>query len=216
MSSPLSDLEEVGARFTGDQLDPNPQSIGGQTDLVFTRTFKVSAVNAPNYLYQIRSTFSAPATRVMDAKIPTAYLVAQRLVAVNDADMHLVCVFAQLPSTWYTDASYQNVPFPGVLQSSLYTPYDFEFRASALTLSTQTRYEHTYFLGPQNAIAPRPRFKVFDVHGYRTSVIDDNTNPSADEYIGLVNARQEIVIESVVLPWKGDIYDRRTLFALAK
>lgn len=212
----LSDLERVGDSQPGDATDPNPQTLGGQTDLVFSRTYKILGSSLANYLFQIKSTTVAPATRITDATITSAYLVAQKYKRIDEVNGHLICVFAQIPSTWSTDHQYQTIPFPGVQQSSLYTPYDFEFRPSAASFSTQIRYEHAYFLGPANGIATRPRFKPTNNQGYRTSVITDDTNPTADQYISMVNGRQELVIESVVLPWKGDIFVRRTLFALAK
>jgi hypothetical protein len=211
-STAFAGLEPVGASEPGDALDPNPQTLGGQTDLVFTRRFRVNGANAADYLFQILN----PASAVVDSDITDAYLVNQRLQRINQVDQHLVCVFAQIPSRWSSDVSYQNVTFPGVDRSELYAPGEFEFRSSPTSISTQVRYDHEYFLGPIQGIATFPRFKPVDSQGLRVSTITDYTTPSADTYISMVNGRQEIVVESVVLPWKGNIFDRRTLYALAK
>jgi hypothetical protein len=131
--------------------------------------------------------------------------------------MHLLCVFAQIPSTWMTDATYETVTFPGVLPSSLYVTDEFEFRSGPTSFDTQVRKEHAYFLGPQSSIATFDRFKPVDaVTGLRVSTISDFTVPSSDEYISLVQSRGEIIVSSVVLRWKGDILDRVTKYALAK
>lgn len=208
----LRDLETVGDAETGDTLDPNPQTVGGSTDIVFTRTYKVNNSVAASYLFQI---LDAP-VRVMDDKYTDAYLVKQRLNRIDQVNSHLTCVFAQIPSTWQSDANYQAITMPGVDRSSLYAPTDFDFRGSPISISTQIRYEHAYFLGPISSIATRQRFRPVDADGVRVSVINDQTYPSANEYISMVNGRQELVMESIVLPWRGDIWDRRTLFALAK
>lgn len=207
----LSELEVVGAQVAGDSIDPNPGTIGGQNDYVFTRTFKVNSNVVKNYLFPILN----PPMRIVDSKIQNAYLVNQRAVKVDDINDHLICVFAQIPSAW-NESKYQPVTFPGVEVSSLFTPFDFPFRSSPYTKPTQARYYYQYFLGPISGIPTYPTFQPVDRQGNRVSVITDWTDPSADEYIALCASRGEIVTESVVLPWRGDIWALRTLFAVAK
>jgi hypothetical protein len=209
----LSDLEQVGQQTSGDQLDPNIQTPGGQNDLVFTRTYKVNSNVVKNYTYQILDSN----VRITDATISNAYLVHQRAVRLDEVNMHLICTFAQIPSTWQTDATYEAVTFPGVAPSSLYVPDEFEFRSGPTSFDTQVRKEHAYFLGPQSGIATFERFKPVDaMTGLRVSTITDFTVPSSDQYISLVQGRGEIVVSSVVMRWKGDIWDRTTKYALAK
>lgn len=204
-------LELVGSQVAGDSLDTNPGTIGGLNDWVFSRTYKVRSSLLQNYLFQILN----PLVRVTDDTNPTAYLVKQRAVRHDEVNVHLTCVFAMLPSAW-DESKYQPVTFPGVLPSTVYASSDFPFRASAYTKTTQCRHHHQYFLGPINAIPTVPVFQPVDQFGNRVSVISDWTTPSADEYIGLVNNRGEIVTESVVLPWKGDLWNLRSTYAVAK
>lgn len=204
-------LELVGSQTAGDALDLNPGTIGGLNDWAFSRTYKVRSSVLENYLFQILS----PAVRVTDDTNPTAYLVKQRAVRLDEVNVHLICVFSMIPSQW-DESKYQPVTFPGVLPSTLYTPADFPFRSSSYTKTTQCRHNHQYFLGPINSIPTVPLFQPVDSDGNRVSVITDYTTPSSDEYISLVASRGEIVTESVVLPYRGDIWDLRTTFSIAK
>jgi hypothetical protein len=133
----------------------------------------------------------------------------------DKADGILTCVFAQVPTPW-DEPMFRTVPFPGVGPSNFYTPRDFSFRSSPISLATQTRYYHEYFYGPQDSISTYPLFQPVDEDGNRVGVITDYTVPSADYYISAVQGRQEIVSESVVINWMGFIQERRTLFAIAK
>lgn len=204
-------LEQVGEQMAGDSLDFNPGTVGGQNDYVFTRTYKVNSNNVQAFLYQILN----PAVRVTDATIPNAYLVKQRASKVDEVNMHLSCVFAQIPSSW---DDFKDVPasFPGVLPSTLYTPYDFPYRSSTYTKESKCRYNFQYFLGPPRTIPTVPLFQPVDSDGNRVSVISDFTTPSADTYISLVGNRGEIVLHSTVNKWKGDIWELKTTYAEAK
>lgn len=204
-------LELVGSQTAGDALEVNPGTIGGLNDWVFSRTYKVRSSVLKNYLFQILN----PAIRVTDDTNSSAYLVKQHASRMDEVNVHLTCVFAQIPSQW-DESRYQPVTFPGVLPSTLYSPADFPFRSSAYTKTTQCRHHHQYFLGPINSIPTVALFQPVDSAGSRVSVISDYTTPSADEYISLVNNRGEIVTESVIMPWKGDIYDLRTTYAVSK
>lgn len=206
-------LEVVGSQVAGDQIDPNPQTVGGLTDLVFTRTYKVNSNSLSGFIFQILN----PAVRVTDATVPNAYLVKQRATKIDEVNVHLQCVFAQIPSQWMSDATYETTTFPGVEPSSLFAPTEFDFRSGPTSFNTQVRMQHDYFLGPISGIATIPRFKPVNMAtGLRVSTITDQTNPSSDEYISMVGGRREIVVDSVVVKWMGDIWDRRTRFALAK
>jgi hypothetical protein len=207
----FTDLEAVGSRVPGDALDPNRGTIGGRNDWVFSRTYKVNGTLIENYLFRILD----PAIRVTDDTVTNAYLVDQRATKLDENNMTLTCVFAQIPTAW-NESKYQPASFPGVLPSTLYTPYDFPFRSSTYTKTSQCRHAHQYFLGPIWSIPTLPLFQPVDSDGNRVSVISDYTSPSADEYISLVSSRGEIILESVVLPWRGDIWDLRTTYAVAK
>lgn len=204
-------LELVGSQTAGDSLDVNPGTVGGLNDWVFSRTYKVRSSSLSSYLFQILN----PAVRVFDDTNTSAYLVKQRAVRHDEVNVHLTCVFSMIPSAW-DESKYQPVTFPGVLPSSVYAATDFPFRASSYTKTTQCRHHHQYFLGPISSIPTVDLFQPVDSDGTRVSVISDFTTPSADEYIALVNNRAEIVTESVVLPFKGDIWGLRTTYAVAK
>lgn len=209
----LADLERVGSLVAGDSLDPNPQTAGGLTDLVFTRNFKVNSAVVGDYLYRILD----PIVVVMDLEITNAYLVAQRATKIDDVNMNLACVFAQIPSMWTSDSAYETVTFPGVAPSALFAPGEFDFRTGAASYNTLVRRQHDYFLGPLKAIPTIPRFRPVDVQtGLRVSQITDYTFPSSDEYISMVGGRREIVVDSVPQRWKGNIFNRVTRFAQAK
>lgn len=207
----FTDLEIVGEQVAGDSLDLNQGTVGGLNDFVFSRTYRVNSRVVQNYLFQILN----PSVRVTDDTIPSAYLVRQRATKVDEVNLHLTCVFAQLPSSW---DDFKEVPasFPGVLPSTLYSPYDFPFRNSTYTKESKCRYNYQYFLGPPRTIPTVPLFQPIDSDGNRVSVISDYTFPSADEYISLVGNRGEIVLSSVIQPWKGDIWALRTTYAEAK
>lgn len=204
-------LEQVGSLVVGDSLEVNPGTVGGLNDFVFTRTYKVNTNVIQNYLFQILN----PPNRITDDTITTAYLVKQSSRKIDDVNHHLTCVFAQIPSQW-DQSSYQTVPFPGVAVSSLYTAFDFPFRSSIYSYPSQCRHNWQYFLGPISSIPTATKFQPVDDQGNRVSVITDWTNPSCDEYIAMVNSRREIITESVVINYKGDIWGLRTTYALAK
>lgn len=207
----LLDLEEIGSGEVGVSMNPMPQTVGGSTNLQITRRYKVRSADATSYLFQILN----PNVRITDPTFPDAYLVDQTISGKDKADGVLTCVFCQIPTRW--DEPYPNpVPFPGVLPSSLMTPFDFPFRSSAQSLYSTAFVRHQYFLGPQVNVPTLPIFQPIDQFGNRTSVLDDWTAPSSDRYVAMVGAREEIIISSVVHPWRGDIYDQRSLIALAK
>lgn len=207
----LRDLEEHGSAEVGVSVVPAQQTRGGSTNLRIVRRYRVAANVATQYLFQILN----PAFRITDPTFPDAYLVDQSLSRQDDANAILTCEFCQVPTGW--DEAYPNpVPFPGVLPSSLMSPYDFKFRSSPQSLYSAAVIRHSYQLGPLSSIATLPVFQPVDQFGNKTSVLDDWTDPSSDRYVAAVDSRQEIVISSVIHPWRGDIWDLRSLVALAK
>jgi hypothetical protein len=212
----LNDLEEIGSAEIGIGVQSAVQTPGGGTNLVIKRRFKVSTQVYTQYLFQILN----PVSYIKDKKYngasstTPAYLVKQWTEGLDKANADLFCMFAMVPST-YNEYDSQTISLPGVQKSSLYDPSEFLFRNSSITKRTQVRIEHAYFLGNPQGIATYEEFNVMDSSGVRTNLVTDNTDPSADEYISMVNGSQEIVIESPVKPWMGDIWERRTVFALA-
>lgn len=208
----LRDLQEQGSAEIGVSMDNSPQTVGGATNLRITRRYKVRSNIADTYLFQIIDA----AVRITDPTYPDAYLVKQSLGPRDEADAILTCVFCQIPTIWRTDGGTQPIVFPGVLPSSLMSPYDFKFRGSAGSIVTQTRWERQYFLGPLTAIPLVPLFQPVDQFNNRVSVLDDWTSPSSDEYVAMTTGRQEIVTECSANRWMGDIFERKTLYAIAK
>lgn len=209
--SSLRDLEEQGSAEIGVALMPAQQTTGGLTNLLITRRYKVRSADVGNYLYQILNA----SVRITDPAFTDAYLVRQSVSGYDQSNGILTCQFAQIPQEW-DEAFFNAVTFPGVSPSSLYEPVDFPWRSGSVSFETQARYNHKYFLGPINSIPTVPKFAPVDMFGNRVSQIDDWTTPSADEYVGMIQSRQEICVSSVVLNWMGDIWDRRTLYAIAK
>lgn len=206
----LRELEEIGSGEIGVSLDRMPQTQGGANNLMITRRYKVRSDIATTYLFQILD----PNVRITDLTFPNAYLVSQAIGGKDKADGVLTCVFCQIPTRW--DEAYPNpVPFPGVLPSSLMTPFDFKFRSSAQSLYSTAFVRHEYFLGPLQNVPVLPLFQPIDQFGNKTSVLDDWSAPSSDEYVAMTSARREIVISSVVHPFRGDIYETKSLIAVA-
>ena len=216
-----TDLEETGSAEVGNGLSPNVQTAGGATNLVITRRFKVNSQKYQNYLFQL---LNPAAGYYQDKKYNTsatnptqtpAYLVGQHVSPLDESNCTLTCIFAQVP-TVYDEYNFGAETFPGVSLSSLYTPADFLFRSAPISIRTQIRINHTYYLGNPTGIPTYKLFNPLTIQGIRTNQITDQTTPSADEYIAQSMGGQELVMDSSVLPWKGDIWECRTTFALAK
>jgi hypothetical protein len=205
-------LEPVGDAVQGDQINLTPQTPGGASDMTFTRTFRVNSQDLPTYLVQI---IDAP-TPIVDYQYPNAYLVQQQARRHNDIDVHLLCVFAQVPSPWAEDGGYAVETFPGVARSSLYPPDGFPWRNSSSSFETQIRREHSYQLGSLSGCATFPRFAPVDAHGNRVSVLTDYTSPSVDTWIAMVYGRQEIVVSSTASRWRGPIWEIITRYAVCQ
>ncbi len=215
----LTDLEEVGSAEVGAGVLAAIQTAGGATNLTVRRRFRVNANSYTNYLFQLLN--PPGGAYIQDKKynvaggLTPAYLVDQHMEGLNTVDGVLVCDFAMVPSV-YNEYTAQVVSFPGVSLSSLYSPEQFNFRSSPITLMTQVRKNHVFFLGNPQGFPTYPLFVVLTNQGYRTNAVTDQTTPPANEYIAKVVGRQEIVIDSSVIPWRGDIWECRTTFALAQ
>lgn len=214
-------LEEIGSAEVGNGVKVAIQTGGGANNLIVNRRFKVNANEYTSFLYQL---LNPAAGYIQDKKYNTsatnptlspAYLVDQVVEPLDQANAYLRYVFAMVP-TAYDEFNYETENFPGVAISSLYADTDFLFRSAPINRKTQIRRNHTWYLGNPTGIATYDEFEVINSQGLRTSVITDQTTPSADEYISMVNGRQEIVIDSAVRPWMGDIWECVTTFALAK
>jgi len=205
-------LEQVGDAVQGDQINLTPQAVGGASDMTFTRTFRVNSQDLPSYLVQI---IDAP-NPVVDFQYTNAYLVQQQARRINQIDVHLLCVYAQVPSPWSEDGGYAVETFPGVVRSNLYQADGFPWRSSTSSFETQIRNEHSYQLGTLSGCATYPRFAPVDQQGYRVSVLTDYTSPSVDEWISMVYGQQEIVVSSTARRWRGPIWEVITRYAQAK
>ena len=73
-----------------------------------------------------------------------------------------------------------------------------------------------YFLSNPGDIPVFNEFRPTDQYGTEVTQIDDNTIPSADEYIAMVQGLQEIIKQSTVRKWMGDIWVRETLYVHPK
>lgn len=209
----LQDLEEIrGSAQVGVATDIPVQTPGGDQNLIIDRQYKVLAVNKSNYIFDILD----PVTAITDPSYPSAYLVKQSFSKLDDVNAILHCRFAMVPVSWITDYDSQSVTFPGILPSSLYAPNEFDFRSAASSIDTMVRRQHDYFYGNPTGIPVYDRFRPVDQFGNQVSVITDYTDPSADQYIAMVQGRQEITVKSIVKPWMGWIFERLTLYAIAQ
>ena len=210
----------MGSAEAGNGIRVAIQTGGGANNLIIKRRYKVNANAYSQYLYQL---LNPAGGYIQDKKynssanpaLTPAYLVDQEVEPLDKVNAVLVYTFAMLP-TVYNEYNFESITFPGVALSSLYEPNEFRFRTNSITLRTQVRRNHRFFLGNPTGIPTYDEFTVMNNQGMDTNVITDTTTPPADEYISMVNGRQEIVKDSSVIPWMGDIWECLTTFALAK
>ncbi|MDP1581209.1 MAG: hypothetical protein Q8M02_13120 [Candidatus Didemnitutus sp.] len=178
---------------------------------IITRDYEMRVEDQAEYIVALEN----PTT--LDPVFTNAVIVAQsvREKAGDNTVCYLRRVFAEVPQEW--DEFIDRVEtFPGVALSALYAPAEFYFRNSQTTLRSRCRLNRRYSLGHPEAILEHKKFQAFDADGVATSVINDYTTPSADEYIAMVYGRNELVMWSVPRKWMGDIYVLETLYAQAK
>jgi hypothetical protein len=146
-----------------------------------------------------------------------AVIVDQKIepLSENHAECELVRVFAEVP-TPYDEYIERAITFPAVAPSQLYAPADFYFRSAQVSRWTSGRMARAYFLSNPGDIPVFNEFRPTDQYGTEVTQIDDNTIPSADEYIAMVQGLQEIIKQSTVRKWMGDIWVRETLYVHPK
>lgn len=207
-----TDLEPVGEAIIGQSFRTNFQvSVGGNNNRVITRRFKMKIADADYYQQALIS------PTLYDETYPLAVIIDQAVEKIpgNKVDAFLDRIFAEVPTEW-NQPDDRVITFPGVARSSLYALAEFDFRTSQVSLRTDIRENHKYFLGDPKGIPRYPRFRVYDAYGVETTLITDFTTPSVDEYVAMVAGGQEIVIDSKVVPWRGWIQCLKTTFAKAK
>jgi hypothetical protein len=199
-------LQEIGSPRVGEGIALGIQS-NGTNCRVITRRFRMRIEDQASYLVALIN------PTLYDSVFTSAVIVGQeiRAKAEDHADCELVRVFAEVP-TPYDEYIERAVTFPGVSPSKLYTPADFRFRDTQVSRWASGRLARAYFLSNPRDIPVYPEFHPTDQQGVEVTTIDDNTIPSADEYIALVQGKGEIIKESVVKQWKGDIWVRETLY----
>jgi hypothetical protein len=199
-------LQEIGVPRIGDGIELGPQS-SGTDNRIITRKYRMAAEDSASYLVSLIN------PTLYDSVYTGAVIVKQRIEAIpdNHSEALLIRVFAELP-TPYDEYIERAVTFPAVAPSNLYTPQDFYFRNTEVSRWASGRLARAYFLSNPKDIAIYPLFRPTDQDGVEVTMIDDNTIPTADEYIALVQGKQEIIKESTVKLWMGDIWVRETLY----
>lgn len=178
---------------------------------VIRRVAEIRVEDVPHYIVPIES------PTLYDDVFTNAVIVGQSIE--EKAGDRTVCylhrVFAEIPKEW--DETVERAEtFFGVAKSMLYAPGDFAFRNSVISLRTRCRISRRYFLGNPGRIVESARFQPVDNDGVAVNVITDDTVPSSDEYIAMVNGRQEIVLSSISKQWMGDIHFLETIYSPAK
>jgi len=200
----LTDLEESGAAEVGIGVQAAIQTGGGANN--FGDQEKVQGKHRRIYRLSIPAPRSAVIYNRQEIHVANdltpAYLVKQAVQPLDESNASLICDFAMVP-TAYDEYNYQAISFPGVAQSSLYTPRDFLFRAPPSRSARRVRINHVWYLG-QPAGHPDLHEIQRDRPVRKPNQCDHGPdNPVADEYISMANGRQEIVVDSSPIPWMG-------------
>lgn len=205
-------LKEIGRPEVGRSFAVNRQvSAGGGDNRVFHRLYELPVIDKDYYTARIIE------PTIYDEEYPLAVIVGQefRPLQEDKINMHLVRYFAEVPTEWDEPID-RAITFPAVSRGSFYAAGDFYFRSAQVNERTDVRINRAYFLAAPSEIPRYDRFRVFTADGVQTTTVTDVTTPSTDEYVAMVAGGHEIVVDCVVVPWKGWIHCRETTFAVAK
>lgn len=202
------ELEATWHPIIGNALTFNFQATGANNRVV-SRPYKCPARLVQNHIY--------PVTRpsLYDEQFPDAVLVAQSVVPLGTTDCTLTRIFAERPTEW-NDYDDRFVEFPGVQRIAM-GEREMLWRSGPISLQSIVRINRRYYIIENPRRIPTvPVFQPINLAGERTSVLTPSTTPSNDEYAAMVLGGQELCVACRIVQWKGPIWCRETLYAVAK
>lgn len=203
-------LTELGDPQIGVEFDVGIQT-DGTTDFIITREYAISSGNLPASIVQLLPpAITDPVFNGTGDNPNPAYIVDQEIKPNGQEGATIRRVFAMVP-TPLVEWDEMVVPFPGVEKGPFQIAEDFPFRSEPYSEAVPVRICRTFYLSNPQRICRPEEFRPVDSNGNRVTVLTDNTVPTADEYIGYVNAGQYLVHRVSIHRWQGDIWERRVI-----
>ena len=195
---------QIGVEFeTGVQTD-------GSSDFIIVRQYSVSSANVSSSIVQL--TPPALLDPVFDGTGGTqkAYIVDQDVKPNGKEGAVLTRTFAMVPSK-IEEWDEMVIQFPGVEKGPFQLDVGFQFRTSPYSEAVPVRIIREFFLSNPSRIFRPGEFRPVDSSGNRTSVLNENSVPTADEYVGYVNSGRYLTDRVSIKRWQGDIWERQTV-----
>lgn len=193
---------QIGVKFeTGIQTS-------GSNNFIITRQYAISSANTAASIKQlIPPEINDP---VFDGTGGTekAYLVDQEVTPNGLDGAVLTRTFAMVP-THLTEFDEMVIRFPGVNRGPFQLDEGFDFRSQPFSESVPVRVCREFFLSNPTRICRPKEFRPVDESGNRVTVLNADTVPTADEYIGFVNSGTYLNDRVSIHRWQGDIWERR-------
>ena len=202
-------VTELGDAQIGVKFDTGIQT-NGSSDFIITRQYAISSANTAASIKTLMPPEINDPIFNGTGGTQKAYLVDQE-VAPNGLDgAVLTRTFAMLP-TRIDEWDEMVIRFPGVDRGPFQLDEGFVFRSQPYSEAVPVRMCREFFLSNPQRICRPAEFRPVDKNGNRVSVLTADTVPSADEYIGFVNAGTFLNDRVSILRWQGDIWERRTV-----
>jgi hypothetical protein len=200
-------LTELGASELGVKFEVGVQT-AGDSDRVITRKYTILASAAASKLVRLMP----PA--LTDPVFTNAYIVDQAIHPSSKSVATVTRVFAEVP-TAYSDWDDTVIQLPGV-EKGAFQLDDFPFRSAPTSEAMAVRIDRKFFLSNPVRIPKIAEFRPVDAEGNRVNVLTDDTTPSSSEYLSYVNGGTYLCDRCSVHRWKGDIWERRTVWFKAQ
>lgn len=202
-----STLTELGSAELGVKFETGIQTTG-QSDRVITRQYTITNAYAAAQLVRL----IPPA--LTDPVFLNAHIVDQQITPINQSISTVTRVFAEVP-TAYSDWDDQIIQLPGV-EAGDFQLDDFPFRSAPTSEAVAVRIDRKFFLSNPIRIPKVAEFRPVDADGNRATVLTDYTTPSSSEYLAYVNGGAYLCDRCSIHRWRGDIWERRTVWFKAR
>lgn len=197
-------LRELDISPVGEGVRVNPQTPGGDSDLITTRHYELPSDLITSYLFKIIN----PTVRVKDPHNTNAYLVSQTVQKKTATKAILVCVFAEMPTAWLEPSGVEDYLFPsftGINVAGL--PGVPASRTTPAYLQSPVSIQHDFFLGAA-AVTKPVMFEPITSAGNLTNALTDTTFPDQATYEVYAAAGTLLNIRWQRRRWMGDIWER--------
>lgn len=195
---------QIGVKFeTGLQTN-------GSNNFVITRQYAISSANVKSSILQITNPTSVDPVFDGTGGTEKAYIVDQEVEPNGQDGAILTRTYAQIPTS-IIEFSEMVVRFVGIERGPFQLSEDFPFRTSPYSESVPVEICRDFFLSDPRRICRPKEFRPVDKDGNRTTVLAQDTLPTADEYIGFVNSGVYLVDRVEIKRWQGDIWERRVI-----